>query len=58
MVAATTKAKETLTQVETESRSGEVQGGPVARLLAKVSRLNSEYTEYQMEAGIWRKLAL
>ena len=32
--------------------------GPVARLLAKVSKLSDEYAEYQMETGTWRKLAI
>ena len=30
----------------------------VARLLAQFSRMNDEYVDYQMEAGVWRKLAL
>ncbi len=32
--------------------------GPVARLLAQVSKLSSGYADYQMEQGVWRKLAL
>ena len=32
--------------------------GPVARLLAKVSKLSDEYADYQMETGTWRKLAI
>ena len=40
------------------AKGSEVHGGLIARLLARVSRLNGEYAEYQMEAGIWRKLAL
>ena len=31
---------------------------PVFRLLAKVARWHGEYIDYQMEAGVWRKLAL
>ena len=34
------------------------RGGVVSRLLAQVSRMNGEYVGYQMEAGVWRKLAL
>ena len=30
----------------------------VSRLLAQLSRMNDEYVDYQMEAGVWRKLAL
>ena len=32
--------------------------GVVSRLLAQFSRMNDEYVDYQMEAGVWRKLAL
>ena len=32
--------------------------GPVARLLAKVSKLSDEYADYQMETGTWRKIAI
>ena len=32
--------------------------GPVARLLSKVSKSVGTYTDYQMERGVWRKLAL
>ncbi len=39
-------------------RDVKVHNGPVARLLAKVNKWNEEYADYQMEAGIWRKLAL
>ena len=31
---------------------------PVARLLGKVAGMQKEYAEYQMNAGIWRRLAL
>ena len=44
--------------IATESQDIKSHPGPVARLLAKVSKLNGEYADYQMEAGIWRKLAL
>ena len=40
------------------AKGGETHAGPIARLLAKVARWNGEYTHYQMEEGIWRKLAL
>ena len=39
-------------------RAGRLPGGAVARLLARVSRWTGEYADYQMEAGVWRKLSL
>lgn len=39
-------------------RAGRLPGGAVARLLARVSRWSGEYADYQMEAGVWRKLSL
>jgi len=43
-----------------QPQSGErkPQGSPVARLLNRVSKWHGEYIDYQMEAGVWRKLAL
>ena len=38
--------------------AGRLPGGAVARLLARVSRWTGEYADYQMEAGVWRKLSL
>ena len=32
--------------------------GPVARLLAQVSKSVGVYAHYRMERGVWRKLAL
>ena len=32
--------------------------GPVARLLARVSKWSDEYADYQMETGTWRKIAI
>ena len=40
------------------SEAGRLHRGPVARLLARVSRMSGEYADYQMEAGVWRKLAI
>lgn len=40
------------------AESGRLHRGPVARLLARVSRMSGEYADYQMEAGVWRKLAI
>ncbi len=34
------------------------RGGMVSRLLAQFSRMNGEYVDFQMEEGVWRKLAL
>ena len=45
-------------EVQFQARDSQPHTGPIARLLAKVSRLNSDYANYQMETGIWRKLAL
>ena len=39
-------------------RAGRLPGGAVGRLLARVSRWTGEYADYQMEAGVWRKLSL
>lgn len=38
--------------------AGRLHRGPVSRLLARVSRMSGEYADYQMEAGVWRKLAI
>ena len=32
--------------------------GPFARLLARVSKWSDNYAEYQMERGVWRKIAI
>ena len=34
------------------------QSSVVSRLLARVSKLSDTYAEYEMERGVWRKLAL
>ena len=39
-------------------RDGKLHKGPVSRLLASISKVQGEYVDYQMEAGVWRKLAL
>ena len=39
-------------------KSATPRSGVVSRLLAQFSRMNDEYVDYQMEAGVWRKLAL
>ncbi len=35
-----------------------LHNGPVARLLARVSRWSDLYASYQMESGAWRKMAV
>ena len=40
------------------AEAGRLHRGPVSRLLARVSRMSGEYADYQMEAGVWRKLAI
>ena len=47
-----------MAEVRPQPQEGKLHKGPVSRLLAKVSRMNGEYVDYQMEAGTWRKLAL
>ncbi len=32
--------------------------GPVARLLAKMSRCSNDYPHHQMDSGNWRNIAL
>ena len=45
---------ETLTAV----KGVKPRGGMVSRLLSQFSRMNGEYVDFQMEEGVWRKLAL
>ena len=45
-------------EVQPEAREGKLHKGPVARLLAKVSKLGGEYAEYQMENCLSRKVAI
>ena len=39
-------------------KNAKPRGGMLSRLLAQVSRMNGEYVDYQMESGVWRKLAI
>ena len=39
-------------------RADKLHSGPVSRLLARFSRWQGAYADYQMERGVWRKLAL
>ena len=57
MVAISTE-KSSPVDAAADSQDYKAHPGPVARLLHQISKLNSEYADYQMEAGIWRKLAL
>ncbi len=45
-------------EVQFPARDSQPHTGPVSRLLAKVSKWPMEYANYQMETGLWRKLAL
>ena len=45
-------------EIPVEGRNSELDTGPVARLLARVSKWSSDYAEYQMENGVWRKIAI
>ena len=44
--------------VPVEGRDSKLNTGPAARLLARVSKWSSDYAEYQMENGVWRKIAI
>ena len=57
-MAVLTLEKESPIPALAEGPSGKANTGTVARLLAKVSKWNSKYGDYQMDAGIWRELAL
>ncbi len=39
-------------------QDSEAHTGPVARLLARVSKGLGDYADYQMETCTWRKLAI
>ncbi len=47
-----------VTRESAEETNLKAHGGRIARLLAQVSKLGDGYAEYQMERGVWRKLAL
>ena len=46
------------TNIPVQGQDAKLHNGPVARLLARVSKWSSEYAEYQMENGVWRKIAI
>ena len=39
-------------------QDSKAHASPVARLLARVSKWSGDYAEYQMEAGVWRKISI
>ncbi len=47
-----------MVQIPDPAKSSRAHSGPVARLLARVSKLSDTYAAYEMENGVWRKLAL
>ena len=47
-----------ITEVPSAERETKLHSGPVARLLARVSKWSGDYADYQMENGVWRKLAI
>lgn len=47
-----------VTRETKEQTNPKSHGGRIARLLAQVSRMSEDYAEYQMERGVWRKLAI
>ena len=46
------------TVTPTAPQDSKAHTGPVARLLARVSKWSDDYADYQMETGTWRKLAI
>ena len=50
--------KDSQTPIAPKTSNGGKHTGPIARLLAEVSKMSDEYAKYQMETGVWRKLAL
>ena len=50
--------KDSQTPIAPKTSDGVKHTGPIARLLAEVSKMSDEYAKYQMETGVWRKLAL
>lgn len=47
-----------VSDANTAVRDVKPRSSVVSRLLAQFSRMNDEYVDYQMERGVWRKLAL
>ena len=47
-----------ITEAPAAPQDTKVHTGPVARLLAHVSKWSSEYADYQMETCVWRKIAI
>ena len=48
-------ASQSTSAMEQEVKS---HAGRLSRLLGRVSRWSDRYAEYEMERGVWRKLAL
>ncbi len=61
-MATLTPDKVSLDTASTDSQAAppdsKAPAGPVARLLARVSKWSGDYADYQMETGVWRKLAI
>ena len=49
---------DTATVTPAAPQDSKAHSGPVARLLARVSKGLGDYAEYQMERGVWRKIAI
>ena len=49
---------DTTTAAPAAPQDSKAHTGPVARLLARVSKGLGDYAEYQMERGVWRKIAI
>ena len=47
-----------VSDANTTVKEAKPRNSVVSRLLAQFSRMNDEYVGYQMDEGVWRKLAL
>ncbi len=45
-------------EVRLKGEDTKLHTGPVRRLLAKVSKMTSDYTEYKLDNCDWRRLSL
>ena len=47
-----------MVEIPNEAQDSKAHSGLFARLIARVSKVSDTYAEYEMERGVWRKLAL
>jgi hypothetical protein len=48
----------TLGTASAAPQEAKAHNGPVARLLARVSKWSGDYADYQMATGAWRKISI